>query len=106
MDGFVRVEFNWQFVSIGSGREGNRMKRRVTVALAVLACLLPAAVAALQPELEPGSPELISPEDLFNLLQNQKADKPVILNVGPHLIYMQAHIPGAEYIGAASDSQG
>ena len=57
-------------------------------------------------ELAPGSAQLISPEDLVKILQSPKGDKPLVLNVGPHLLYMQAHIPGAEYIGAGSDSQG
>ena len=30
----------------------------------------------------------------------------MILNVGPKLLYEQAHIPGSEYIGAGSDSPG
>lgn len=57
-------------------------------------------------ELAPASAQLINPEDLFNILQSAKGEKPLILNVGPHLLYMQAHIPGSEYIGAGSDSQG
>jgi thiosulfate/3-mercaptopyruvate sulfurtransferase len=57
-------------------------------------------------ELAPGSAQLMSPEELFNLIQSAKGEKPVILNVGPHLLYMQAHIPGAEYIGSGSDKQG
>ncbi|MGB7553163.1 MAG: rhodanese-like domain-containing protein [Candidatus Korobacteraceae bacterium] len=56
-------------------------------------------------DLEPGSAQVIQPEDLFKILQS-RAEKPLILSVGPHLLYMQAHIPGAEYIGAGSDSQG
>jgi len=57
-------------------------------------------------DLAPGSAQLINPEDLVNILQSTKGEKPLILNVGPHLLYMQAHIPGSEYIGAGSDSQG
>jgi thiosulfate/3-mercaptopyruvate sulfurtransferase len=57
-------------------------------------------------ELAPGSAQLINPEDLFNILQSSKGEKPLILNMGPHLLYMQAHIPGSEYIGAGSEQQG
>ncbi len=57
-------------------------------------------------DLAPGSAQLMSPEELFNIIQSAKGEKPLILNVGPHLLYMQAHIPGAEYIGAGSDKQG
>jgi len=33
-------------------------------------------------------------------------DKPLILQVGFHVLYQQAHIPQAEYIGAASGAEG
>ena len=55
-------------------------------------------------ELAPGSAQLINPDELVPLLTGK--DKPLVLNVGPSLLFMQAHIPGAEYIGAASDKQG
>jgi thiosulfate/3-mercaptopyruvate sulfurtransferase len=48
---------------------------------------------------------LISPEDLVKLLQTGQK-KPVILNVGPHTLFAQAHIAGSEYIGAASTEAG
>ena len=57
-------------------------------------------------DLAPGSTQLINPEDLLNILQSPTGEKPLILNVGPSLLYMQAHIPGSEYIGAGSDAQG
>jgi thiosulfate/3-mercaptopyruvate sulfurtransferase len=57
-------------------------------------------------ELAPGSVPLINPEDLLEVLQAPTGVKPLILNVGPSLIYMQAHIPGSEFIGPASNSQG
>jgi 3-mercaptopyruvate sulfurtransferase SseA len=57
-------------------------------------------------DLPPGSAQLINPEDLLKLLQSTTGEKPLLLNVGPSLLYMQAHIPGAEYIGAGSDKQG
>ncbi len=66
----------------------------------------PAAEAQSLADLAPGSAQLITPEELFNVLQSPKGQKPLILNVGPSLLYMQAHIPGAEYIGAGSEPQG
>ncbi len=57
-------------------------------------------------KLAPGGALLISPEELVSLLGANKEAKPLILNVGPSLLYMQAHIPGSEFIGAVSDSQG
>ncbi len=66
----------------------------------------PQAQAPSATDLAPGSAQLIDPEDMLKILQSPKGEKPLILNVGPHLLYMQAHIPGAEYIGAGSDTQG
>ena len=65
----------------------------------------PAMDAESAAQLLPGSSQLINPEDLANLLQSAKSAKPLILNVGPYLLYAQAHIPGAEFIGPTSDSQ-
>jgi thiosulfate/3-mercaptopyruvate sulfurtransferase len=50
-------------------------------------------------ELAPGSSQVINPEDLLPLLQSTSGQKPLVLNVGPSILYMQAHIPGSEYIG-------
>ena len=47
----------------------------------------------------------ISPEDLVKVLQTGK-EKPLILQVGPHTLYAQAHIAGSEYVGAASTDAG
>ena len=56
------------------------------------------------PELPPGSPDLMQPQDLVKVLQSRDA-KPLVLYVGPRFLYAQAHIPGAEFIGPATDSQ-
>lgn len=66
----------------------------------------PEADAQAAAQLAPGSAQLINPEELVAILQSPKGPKPLVLNVGPHLVYMQAHIPGAEFIGPSSDSQG
>lgn len=57
-------------------------------------------------ELPPGSPALIRPEELAKAMQSSAAAKPIVFNVGPRLIYVQAHIPGAEYIGSTASPQG
>ncbi|MGA9567029.1 MAG: rhodanese-like domain-containing protein [Candidatus Korobacteraceae bacterium] len=49
--------------------------------------------------------QLITPEQLANSLQSDK-QKPLILEVGPHSLYAQAHIPGSEYMGAGSTDEG
>jgi hypothetical protein len=82
------------------------MKITLGTVLIFFLALTSARIAVAQSELQPGSAQLMSPEDLLAVLQAPKSDKPLILNVGPHLLYMQAYIPGAEYVGAGSDSQG
>lgn len=48
---------------------------------------------------------LIKPEDLVSILQSGK-EKPLMLQVGSHTLFQQAHIPGSEYVGAASTDAG
>ena len=59
-----------------------------------------------QSELSPSSPQVLGTEGLVKILQEPNGEKPIILNVGPSVLFMQAHIPGAEYIGATSTPQG
>ena len=49
---------------------------------------------------------LISPEDVVKLLAPDTKEKPLIIQVGSHVLYTQAHIPGSEYIGPASTDAG
>jgi thiosulfate/3-mercaptopyruvate sulfurtransferase len=53
-----------------------------------------------------GSPQIIQPEELAKVLRSADGQKPVVLYVGPHIFYTQAHIPGAEYIGPAAKPEG
>lgn len=48
---------------------------------------------------------LMNPGDLVKTIQTGK-DKPVMIQVGSHVLYSQAHIPGSEYIGPASSEAG
>jgi len=48
---------------------------------------------------------LISPDELAKSLRTVKR-APLILNVGPRSMYIQAHIPGSEYMGAGSSDAG
>ncbi len=49
---------------------------------------------------------LIEPEGLLKILHNPNAAKPLLIQVGSHVLYAQAHIPGSEYVGAAADDAG
>jgi len=49
--------------------------------------------------------QLINPEDLVKEIQTGK-EKPLMIQVGSHVLYQQAHIPESEYIGPASSETG
>jgi hypothetical protein len=48
----------------------------------------------------------IQPEELVKILQSSSGEKPLMIDVGSHVLYSQAHIPGSEYIGPASTPDG
>ncbi len=50
--------------------------------------------------------DLIQPADLAANLKSASRPKPLLLHVGFHVLYTQAHIPGSEYVGPASDEAG
>jgi len=50
--------------------------------------------------------QLIQAEDLSRLLKASSAEKPLILQVGSRMMFAQAHIPGSEYVGPGSQSEG
>ena len=49
---------------------------------------------------------LIQPEALNHLLQGKEANRPLMLQVGSHVLYAEAHIPNSEYAGPGSQSTG
>ena len=72
--------------------------------VAILLSLLISSHASGQASSIPAS-RLINPEDLVKVLQMGK-EKPLILQVGPHILFAQAHVVGSEYVGAASTEAG
>lgn len=50
--------------------------------------------------------QLMQPDALNRLLQGPQKTRPMILQVGSHLMYSQAHIPGAMYAGPGSQPDG
>jgi rhodanese-related sulfurtransferase len=50
--------------------------------------------------------QLLKPEALLPLLQAKGVDKPLLLQVGSHMLFAQAHIPGSEYAGPGSQPAG
>ena len=73
--------------------------------LGTVGIALASAVLAYQASLIPVS-HLINPDDLVKILQSSKGEKPLMIEVGSHVLYAQAHIPGSEYIGPASSASG
>jgi hypothetical protein len=73
--------------------------------------MLTICAALVQPMLADGIPldpqippkVMMTPEDLSQLL---KSSKPLVLQIGPRSLYDQAHISGAEYVGATSTPEG
>jgi rhodanese-related sulfurtransferase len=88
-----------------------------TCALILFAAFAAAADARMTnppPQPAPGSSadaaipasELLQPAELAQLLRSTGVEKPLILQVGSHVLYAQAHIPGAEYAGAGGQEAG
>jgi hypothetical protein len=50
--------------------------------------------------------QLLQPEELIRILRSSGKDKPLILQVGSHVLYAEAHIPLAEYTGAGGQDSG
>jgi thiosulfate/3-mercaptopyruvate sulfurtransferase len=50
-------------------------------------------------------PSLIQPQDLVSILKSTEGPKPLLIQVGFHVLYVQAHIPGSEFIGPASSPE-
>jgi thiosulfate/3-mercaptopyruvate sulfurtransferase len=79
--------------------------QKVVLTVWVLSTLLVCVAFAYQTSLIPSS-RLISPDELAKILQPSKGEKPLIIQVGSHVLYSQAHVPGSEYIGPASTGDG
>lgn len=80
-------------------------KGYVAFASLVLALISVSAVFAWQASSIPAL-RLMNPEELVKILQAPKGEKPLMIQVGSHVLYEQAHIPGSEYIGPASYDSG
>ena len=73
--------------------------------LAFVISLIPLVSASGQATSIPSSRQ-ITTEQLLKVLQSSAKEKPVIIQVGSHVLYVQAHVPGSEYIGPASSEAG
>ena len=70
-----------------------------------VAIALASAALAYQASLIPAS-RLMNSDELVRILHSARSEKPLMIQVGSHVLYTQAHIPGSEYIGPASSETG
>ena len=75
----------------------------IVLVMGLISTALAPALPAQQASLIPSS-RLIKPEELVAVLQSSTGEKPLLIQVGSHVLYSQAHIPGSEYIGPASSA--
>ena len=73
--------------------------------LAVVVAVPLASVGSGQASAIPTA-QLIDPEDLVKILRTAGSEKPLMIQVGSHVLFAQAHIPGSEYFGPASSESG
>jgi thiosulfate/3-mercaptopyruvate sulfurtransferase len=85
----------------------------ITVLAAVLAGLAPMGRMGASPkdgEPPPDYPwtraEVLQPAELAKIVVDAKAEKPVLLHVGFRVLYLQAHIPGSEFVGPTAREEG
>ncbi|MCL4477887.1 MAG: redoxin domain-containing protein [Deltaproteobacteria bacterium] len=98
-----------------AGRSGLIIKASIIVILLLTGVLGYIGISRTTPQQESKSgitgqlsdnAQLIQPADLVKLLQLKKEEQPLILHVGFLSLYNQSHIPGADYVGAASSPEG
>ena len=78
---------------------------KVLLTLGLASVVLVSAAYAYQATLIPTT-RLINPDELVKILQSSRGEKPLMIQVGSHVLYSQAHIPGSEYIGPANSESG
>lgn len=85
-------------------------KTMATVALGLLLALqLPQSRAqwATQPRASTiPAAQLLQPQQLNQILKGPRAARPLVLQVGSHVLFAEAHIAGSEYAGPGSSSEG
>jgi|ERR1022692_1578715 rhodanese-related sulfurtransferase len=79
--------------------------RPILLIVGTVAIALTSGLLAYQASLIPAS-RLMNPDELVKILQSAKSEKPLMIQVGSHVLYTQAHIQGSEYIGLASSETG
>jgi|SRR5579863_508111 thiosulfate/3-mercaptopyruvate sulfurtransferase len=79
---------------------------RLTVCLLAVLCVVSTNVYAQQKDSEIPAAQLLQPAELAQILNTSASEKPLILQLGSHVLYAEAHIPGSEYVGASGQDSG
>jgi thiosulfate/3-mercaptopyruvate sulfurtransferase len=93
------------------------LRYRLTACLLALFCVFsakthaqrtsPTVQAALTSSVEAiPTAQLLQPAELMQILNASNGVKPLILQVGSHVFYAEAHIPESEYVGAGGQDSG
>jgi len=77
------------------------MRTTKSLLAVVIASLSISALAFQASQIAPA--HTITVDDLVKILNSPQSDKPLLIHVGSHVLYTQAHIPNSEYIGPTSD---
>ena len=80
-----------------------KTQRLLALLFLCVVCSVSSQTFAQGSSIAPG--RLINPEDLVKILQTGK-EKPLMLQAGSHMLFVQAHIPASEYVGAANSEAG
>ena len=79
------------------------LARRILFLALTVVCLISNQALGQWSSIAPG--RLINPEDLAKMLKDGKT-KPLMLHVGSRMLFLQAHIPGSEYVGQGANEAG
>lgn len=82
---------------MNSLRDSNKIIATLAIPMAIVLSAFAFQASAIPPS------QLIEPEELVKVL-TAKGEKPLLIHVGFHVLYLQAHIPDSEYIGPAREA--
>lgn len=84
----------------------NAMKSSHACGLILIVLSATALAAEHKPAATIPAAALIQPAELADRLHNGLPPKPLILQVGSHVLFAEAHIPAAEYAGPGGQEEG
>lgn len=76
------------------------------IAVLLLYAAIGSALAAAAEADDVPMQDRLAPAEVARMLELPAEHRPLILQVGSHVLYAEAHIPGSEYVGAAGQEPG